>query len=230
MLETLSIRAIITCFTLEILADSGQRETQKVVRKCLKCFRFKSRIPKVKMGDLPTERVVQQGRTFVTTGVDYASPFAIRESKRRGKLITTKGYVALFICFHTKAIHLEMVTELTTEAFLAALDRFTARRGLCQIFSNNGTNFVGAAREMKEIYKFLQEKNLDIATVLSNQRITWSFIPSRSSHFGGLWEAAMKIMKRHLYTVTQGRLLTFEEYSTLLANIEAILNSWPLTS
>ncbi|XP_034935131.1 uncharacterized protein [Chelonus insularis] len=209
---------------------SGRRETQKIVRHCLKCFRFKPQIPEVRMGDLPQERVRGYARTFSSTGVDYAGPFSVRESRRRGKIPITKGYVAVFTCFKTKAVHLEMVSELTTEAFLAALDRFTARRGLCRkMHSDNGTNFVGASRHLSEVFEFLKKTEPEITEALRNRKIEWKFNPPRSPHFGGLWEAAVKLVKRHFYTVTQGRFLTFEEYCIVLANIEAVLNSRPLT-
>uniref|UniRef100_A0A6V7JH80 Integrase catalytic domain-containing protein n=1 Tax=Bracon brevicornis TaxID=1563983 RepID=A0A6V7JH80_9HYME len=73
------------------------------------------------------------------------------------------------------------------------------------------------------------EKESTIATKLAENNITWSFIPPRPAHFGGLWEAAVKSMKRHLAIVTQGKVLTFEEYNTLLTNVEAVLNCRPLT-
>ncbi|XP_018395619.1 PREDICTED: uncharacterized protein LOC108774099 [Cyphomyrmex costatus] len=123
-----------------------------------------------------------------------------------------------------------MVTELSTEAFIAALRRFVARRGLCsQIFSDNGTNFVGAARHLRELYEFINQKQEIIKAELAEQRIDWNFIPPRAPQFGGLWEAAIKMAKRHLFTITEGRVLTYEEYSTLLTQIEAVLNSRPLT-
>lgn len=128
----------------------GRKLAQKTDRTCYKCFRYRPAISDTLMGDLPKERVTMFSRPFTTTGVDYAGPYQIRESRRRGRIHVNKGYVAVFVCFSTKAVHLEMVTSLTTEAFLAALSRFTARRGLCtQLFSDNGTNFIGAARELK---------------------------------------------------------------------------------
>ncbi|XP_015120060.1 uncharacterized protein LOC107043207 [Diachasma alloeum] len=209
---------------------SGCREAQKVVRKCVKCFRFRPTVPDVLMGDLPEDCVKGHCHPFSVTGIDYAGPIQVRESKRRGRIHISKGYVAVFVCFSTKAVHLELVTELATEAFLAALSRFTARCGLCsQLFSDNGTNFVGASREFEEVYEFLSRAEPEISTALSQRRIEWNFIPPHSPPFGGLWEAAVKVMKWHLHTVTQGRVLTFEEYSTLLTEIEAILNSKPLT-
>lgn len=130
---------------------NGRRDANKVVKKCLKCFRFNPSTPSVFMGDLPEERTRMFTRPFAVTGVDYAGPFHVRESKRRGRVYISKAYVAVFVCFSTKAVHLELVSDLTTKAFLAAMDRFTARRGMCsQVFSDNGTNFVGAANVLKE--------------------------------------------------------------------------------
>lgn len=209
---------------------SGCREAQKTVRKCLKCYCFRPTTPEVVMGDLPKARVQRYARPFSVTGIYYAGPIQLRESKRRGRIFITKVYVAVFICFSIKAVHLELVTDLTTESFLAALRRFTARRGLCtQLYSDNGTNFVGASRELEEIYTFLVKAESKITEDLADRCINWNFIPPRSPHFGGLWEAAVRIMKRHLCTVTQGKAFTYEEYHTLLTEIESILNSRPLT-
>ncbi|XP_011858073.1 PREDICTED: uncharacterized protein LOC105555658, partial [Vollenhovia emeryi] len=208
---------------------SGRREARKIVRSCVSCFRFRPTVPELKMGDLPKQRVTGLGRPFRSTGVDYAGPLQLRESRRRGRIHISKGYIAIFTCLSTKAVHIELVSDLTTEAYLAALNRFTARRGICsKIFSDNGTNFVGAARELKEVYTFLERKSSEIEDNLARRRIKWSFIPPHAPHFGGIWEAAVKVAKRRLYTVTKGRVLTFEECSTLLSQIEAIMNSRPL--
>ncbi|GFX42579.1 uncharacterized protein TNCV_261141 [Trichonephila clavipes] len=79
------------------------------------------------MGDLPTHRVTPS-RTFSVCGIDYAGPINILRYRGRGAK-TTKGYIALFVCFVIKALHLELVSDLTSEAFIASLKRFCARRG-----------------------------------------------------------------------------------------------------
>jgi hypothetical protein len=125
---------------------SGRDAVRQVLFKCIKCFRARPTVQQPIMGNLPSKRV-QPARPFINCGVDYAGPIVIKQSKGRGKN-SIKAYVALFICLATKAIHLELVTDCSTETFLGALKRFIARRGMVSsIYSDNGTNFVGANRE-----------------------------------------------------------------------------------
>lgn len=209
---------------------SDRREARKITRSGINCFRLQPKDTQVKMGDLPEVRVKGYVRLFAISGVDYAGPIKVRESRRRGRIHTSKVYIALFVCFNTKAVHIELVTDLTTESFIAELRRITGRRGNCQkLYTDNATNFVGAAREITELFNFLREKKDIIQEELTNQRIKWHFIPPRAPNFGGLWEANIKSMKKHFYAVTQGLVLTFEECYTLLVGIEAVLNSSPLT-
>jgi hypothetical protein len=132
----------------------------------------------------------------------------------------------------TKAVHIELVSDLTTDAFLATLKRFIARRGIVtDLFSDNGTNFVGANNELHNLEQlFKNQINREkIVNTLANDQITWHFIPPRAPHFGGLWEASVKSLKNHLKRVIGDAHLTFEAFSTVLTQIEAILNSRPLT-
>ncbi|XP_015522747.2 uncharacterized protein LOC107226442 [Neodiprion lecontei] len=166
---------------------SGRREIKKIVKRCVQCFRCKPRGQEIIMEDLPKARVVGFRRPFTCTGVDYAGPIKIKESRRRGRVHETKAYTSVFVCMSTKAVHLELVTELTPEAFIAALRRFTARRGICsQLYLDNGPNFIGANRELKDIHEFLRKEDETITTHLAKQQIKWSFIPPRSPNFGGL--------------------------------------------
>ena len=148
------------------------------------------------------------------------------------KPVVVKAYICIFVSLTVKAVHLEVVSDLTTDAFLAALRRFIARRGKpTLIWSDNGSNFVGADREIKNLFNFLcqQKTKLVVSEFCSTQGIEWKFIPQHSPHFGGLWEAAVKSTKRHLRRIVSDVKLTFEEMSTILAQIEAVLNSRPLT-
>lgn len=176
------------------------------------------------MGNLPAARV-NSSPPFYVTGVDYAGPILIRDRKTRGcKLI--KGYICLFVCFATKTIHIELVTELSKEVFLLALKRFVARRGKPKhIFSDNGTNFVAASSELKQIYKFLADNLSSLSDALSKDNIEWSLNPPYSPHFGGLWESGVRIIKHHLRRVLGNVHLTYEELNSLLIQIEEIVNS-----
>jgi hypothetical protein len=209
---------------------SSRSVIRQVLHQCHKCFKAKPVAAKFKMGNLPNHRV-QPARPFATTGVDYAGPFYIREIRGRGKKLN-KAYIALFICFVTKAIHIELVTDLTTQEFLGALRRFISRRGHPHnLYSANGTNFVGANNELKELRNFLkkQETQNKIYTELTNIGINWHFIPAKSPHMGGLWEANVKSIKSHLKKVLGNSQFTQNELYTLLVRIEACLNSRPLT-
>ncbi|XP_075150903.1 uncharacterized protein LOC142225012 [Haematobia irritans] len=131
----------------------------------------------------------------------------------------------------TKAIHLELCSNLSSESFLAAFTRFAARRGLpSKIMSDNGTNFVGAERKLRHEFKeFLNTTSRDIAEKYEIHGFEWSFIPPNAPHMGGIWEAGVKSFKIHFRKVSQNHKYTFEEFTTLLARIEAVLNSRPLS-
>ncbi|XP_059054590.1 uncharacterized protein LOC131848648 [Achroia grisella] len=182
------------------------------------------------MGQLPSPRVTPCRKPFLCSGVDYAGPINIRVSKGRGNK-SYKGYIALFICMSTRAVHLEAVSDLTSKGFLAAFKRFVARRGRCShLYSDNGTNFVGAARELSDLFKEEKSKFIpELAQSLATNGTEWHFIPPRAPNFGGLWEGGIKSVKYHLRRVVGNSTLTFEEMITVLAQIEACLNSRPLS-
>ena len=143
-----------------------------------------------------------------------------------------KAYIALFICLCTKAVHLELVSDLTSEGFLNALRRFMSGRGqVKELHSDNATNFVGSKNQLKELRDILKNdiSKSTIINHLANQNIKWCFIPSRTPNFGGIWEANIKIVKSHMKRVIGEQILIFEEMHTFLTRIEACLNSRPLT-
>lgn len=197
--------------------------------RCVRCFRARPARPQPAMAPLPAVRLKPE-RPFLKTAVDYAGPFYVRANKVRNAKIV-KCYVAVFVCMSVKAVHLELVSELSTEGFLAALRRFTSRRGLCtDIFSDCGKNFVGCDNYLKELYTFLKNDSIqnELNSKTLQQGITWHFQPPYASHFGGLFEAGVKSFKHHLYRVLGTHTQTYDEMHTLLCQIEAVLNSRPL--
>lgn len=113
-----------------------------------------------------------------------------------------KGYVVVFICMMIKAVHLEAVRSLTSEAFLAALKGFFARRGKSNnMYSDNGANFIGSSMLLDKDFKEAIQQNSTLALILEEQQIRWHFISAASPHFGGIWEAAVKSMKYYLRRV-----------------------------
>lgn len=204
----------------------GKRAVKSSIRKCVKCTRYRSSTASQKMGSLPKPRVTES-YPFSHTGVDYAGPISVRTMKGRGHK-SYKGYIAIFVCLSTKAVHLELVGDLSAETFIAALRRFMARRGpVSHMYSDNATNFVGTANYLyKEMLDITQSD--DFQNTLTNIGTQWHFIPPSSPHFGGIWEAGVKSMKHHLRRVIGEQTLTYEEMSTFLHQTEACLNSRPL--
>lgn len=198
---------------------------KKVAHECLICFRVKPQFGTQIMGSLPEARVTMSP-PFLATTVDYAGHFNLRSSFTNKNSIV-KAWVAMFKCMSTGAIHLEAVTSLSTEAFIAAFDRFISRRGLSSdIFSDNGTNFVGANNEIKKIVSEIEPK---IAEHLQEKSIKWHFSCPLAPHAGGYYESGIKTMKHHLIRVMADRSFDFEQFTTVLHKIEAIINSRPLT-
>ncbi|XP_051167315.1 uncharacterized protein LOC127285377 [Leptopilina boulardi] len=194
---------------------TGRNTTRHFIRQCFPCFRAKPREPEYLMGNLPRDRV-SFSRAFTHAGVDYCGPFFIKEESRKA----------------TKAVHLELASDLTTDAFFAVLKRFCSRRGIPNSVSpDNATNFAGTRNELRELYKTIEthEKSSEFHDFLLINKIKWHFIPPRAPHFGGLWEASVKSFKHHFTRVTGTALLTYEQLHTYVVEIEATLNSRPLT-
>lgn len=198
---------------------------KQVMHACVVCKRHSFRAPEQQMAPLPLSRTTP-GRAFSSIGVDYCGPVYVKIKPGRTNVIL-KSYICVFICLVTRAVHLELVSDMTTQAFIAAFRRLVARRGqVKEIVSDHGSNFVGAHNEFKRLRALLSE--LSTYEFSSEFNLNWKFNTERASHHGGIFEAAVKSAKKHLVRVIGEQSLTFEEYSTILAQVEACLNSRPI--
>lgn len=217
----------LACLRNEYWILRARATVRAVLYKCITCTRERATILQELMGDLPASRITKVERPFIHTGVDYAGPIQVRTAKGRGHK-SHKAYISLFICMTTKAIHLELVSDYSSNAFIASYHRFVARRGLPKsMYSDNGTNFQGADRELTKNFRTIVN-NTNFQNKLAVEGVAWHFLPPAAPHFGGLWEVAVKSVKHHLRRCIGSHTLTFEELSTLLCRVEACLNSRPI--
>ncbi|XP_028157383.1 uncharacterized protein LOC114350685 [Ostrinia furnacalis] len=196
---------------------------RSIASRCRVC-RMRKATPTVPpIGDLPMERLQHHHRPFSFVGLDYFGPVdvAVRRSRE-------KRYVALFTCLVTRAVHLEVVGNLSADSAIMALRRFIARRGCpTKILSDNGTAFVGANRLLKEAWAEIDHTYIRNFAAANN--IEWEFIPPASPFMGGTWERLVRSVKRGLAVVLKERAPREEVLATLLAEVEQVVNARPLT-
>ena len=129
------------------------------------------------------------------------------------------------MCFATSAVHLEPVSDYSTEGFIAAYRRFTSRRGIVHtLYSDCCTNFIGADATLRKLFHQNTQEHRNIAFILSKDNTQWSFNQAAAPHMGGKWEAVVKSTKFHSRRTVDETVLTFKELTTLITQIEAILN------
>ncbi|XP_058827074.1 uncharacterized protein LOC131687050 [Topomyia yanbarensis] len=209
----------------------GRNLVRNIVHGCMVCARAKPKPLQQLMGDLPSVRV-NQAYPFQNVGVDLAGPMYVRTSLRNKRSPFFKAYITVYVCMATKAVHLDLVSDLTTSTFIASLRRFVGRRGKpAHIYCDNATNFVGAQRELEELRKlFRTQVHQDaVANECADNGIQFHFIPPRSPTFGGIWEACVKSVKTLLRKILGNAHLTESELQTALIQVESMLNSRPIT-
>lgn len=220
-LHHLGVRIVLSELRSTFWILRGRQAIKQVLHKCLPCRLSKAKCGKQIEAPLPSERVVPSA-PFTTTGIDFAGPVNIRCLKQRDT-----AYIALFTCATTRALHIELVSDLTTDKFLLSLQRFVGRRGLPHtIYTDNATTFHAANKELILLWQALSSAKTQ--QYYAQNGITWKFIAPRAAWWGGWWERLIGIIKQCLRKVLGRSLLDEESLSTVLIGIEAALNSRPL--
>ncbi|XP_074659583.1 uncharacterized protein LOC141912256 [Tubulanus polymorphus] len=195
-------------------------------RAISRCFGCRRRLAKPRapfMSDLPAHRITSHCRPFHFSGVDYFGPLFIKRGRS-----TIKVWVCLFTCLVTRAVHLEVADSMETDTFLLILRNFIGRRGQpSHIYSDNGSNFVGAERELRECLTQLNQSR--ISNFCHEKGIKWTFNSPCAPHFGGVWERLVRTVKAAIKSVLKGQSFPENVLRTTLIEVEASVNSRPLT-
>ena len=199
----------------------GRAAVKEQLRNCSFCRRRRTIPAPPRMADLPSQRL-EADRPFKNVGIDFFGPLLVKRFRR-----TEKRYGLLVTCMATRAVHLEVAHALDIDSCIMALRRFFARRSQPEvIFSDRGTNFIGSSRELR---RELQTLTALMPERLGAYEIDWRFNPPAASHMGGVWERMVRSVKTSLQAVVGSQLLTDEVLLTVLAEVEHMVNSRPLT-
>ena len=222
----IGIKGTLNCIRERYWILRGRQSVKRVLRKCITCKRLEGKpYPTPKPPHLPSWRTSDEP-PFSYTGLDFAGPLIVKvEPKNNNNQWLEKSYIALFTCASTRGIHLELVSDLSTNDFLQAFRRFSSRRGLPKmLISDNAKTFKSASKELSRI-----KRSHEVQQHLANKGVTWRFITEKAPWHGGFWERLVKSVKRCIKKTIGRALLSFEEMRTLLVEIESTLNNRPIT-
>ena len=203
----------------------GSAAVRRCLSECISCRKRTRSTETQIMADLPTDRVQYGEHPWVSTGVDFFGPFFTKRG--RGQI---KRYGVIFTCLAIRAVHLEMAESLSSDSFICALRRFLARRGshVRIMRSDNGTNFVGANRELKKELDFLAAHEASICREAINRGIEWRWNPPGGSHFGGAWERLIRSIRKIINALVTQQTFNDEILYTFFCEAESIVNNRPL--
>ncbi|KAL0195042.1 hypothetical protein M9458_008614, partial [Cirrhinus mrigala] len=199
----------------------GRAAVRHHQRQCTECQKWRAKPHPPRMADLPPARLRIHQPVFYSTGIDCFGPYLIKVGRRN-----EKRWGIIFKCMTTRAVHIDLLASLDSDSFLMALRRFIARRGKpFEILSDQGTNFKGGERELRDAYTALQP---ELQAQLASQQIKFVFNPPNAPHFGGCWEREIRSLKTALQVTLGAQTVTEEVLRTVLIEIEGILNAKPL--
>ncbi|XP_064470153.1 uncharacterized protein LOC135384901 [Ornithodoros turicata] len=200
----------------------GRQVVKRVLHQCLVCKRAKARVCTEPMAPLLCDRV-SPSPPFEVIGTDYAGPLYYKSSTGGA----CKSYILIFTCAVTRAIHLELTRSMSAEDFMQAFKRFIARRGVpLKIYSDNFLTFKRVRRDLT-LARLSQDSQ--VTGLLTSNRVTWRFIEERAAWWGGFWERLIRSVKTSLRKVLGKSTLRFEDLATVVTQVEAVINSRPLT-
>jgi hypothetical protein len=198
----------------------GREAVKRIVRRCITCKKIEG-----EPFTTPMEPQVPRGRVsddppFTNCGIDFAGPIYVTADSG-----TRKSYICPFTCQSTRAIHLELVTDLSTESFLQAFRRFASRRGLpALLLTDNAKTFKSASKEVQRILR-----SPEVQRALANKGVAWEYITEKAPGHGGFWERMVESVKRCLKKILGRTSLNFEALRTILVEVETTINNRPLT-
>ena len=201
----------------------GRATVAKVLKRCIVCKKLEGGPYKLpSMAPLPKSRV-SESTPFTRVGIDYFGPLYIVENKDSQKI-----WVSLFTCLVTRAVHLELVNDMSADSFLLCFRRFISARGTpIEIISDNAKQFKLSSDTINAIWGRLLRSE-EVQNYVSNVGIKWSFIVELAPWMGGFYERLVGLVKRALRKTIGRKLLSYEQMLTLLKECEAVVNSRPL--
>lgn len=221
-LHHLGVRIVLGELRQEFWILRARQVIKKVLYSCLPCKIAHNRKYDQIEAPLPSDRVTPL-QPFAVTGIDFAGPLYIKSGNQ-----TRKSYMVLFTCATTRAVHIELATDMSTGRFLMAMQRFAGRRSLPHtVYSDNATTFHAANKELADLLQVLQDPEVQLYS--AHHGITWKFIAPRAAWWGGWWERMIGTTKRCLRKVLGRSQLDEEGLNTILVSIEAAINSRPIT-
>ena len=197
---------------------------KSVNKACTICKKLYGKPVNQKMSDLPEERL-QQVKPFSHVGIDCFGPFYIKQGRHE-----IKRYGCIFTCMNFRAVHIEKLNSMETDSFINAFRRFMSRRGTpTKVWSDNGTNFVGASPELINLLKQLNQEKIKEFGL--QRDVQWYFNLPHASHMGGVWERQIRTIRKILTSQLHQHAdkLTDEVLETLFSEVESMINSRPLT-
>ncbi|XP_052809448.1 uncharacterized protein LOC128237911 [Mya arenaria] len=198
-----------------------------VIHNCVVCKKLRGHFATQKMSDLPIDRL-EQASPFSHVGVDVFGPWEIVTRRTRGGQAASKRWAVLFTCLTIRAVHIEVIEDMSSSAFTNALRRFVSVRGKVKVFrSDRGTNFVGAIDNIQA--DAINVEDEPTQSFLRKSGTIWMFNSPHSSHMGGAWERLIGVARRVLEAMMLNvKTLTHDVLTTLMAEVSAIINSRPI--